>query len=149
MAVDHSTMDIIGTFYSLLVTASRAWRERYRGIINTSEKNDGRARKEERERPPTRTFCVLARLIKFLFPFLFKRLSCRLALFFVPADSPYIGSYLNLSTTATASAARLQLHVYHLNDWIIILGYSKHELCTTNMLYSPRKHLSYYTPTSP
>ena len=30
-------------------------------------------------------------------------------LFFVPADSPYIGSYLNLSTTATVTAARPQL----------------------------------------
>lgn len=37
MAVDHSTMDIIGTFYSLLVTALRARRERHRGIINATE----------------------------------------------------------------------------------------------------------------
>ena len=30
-------------------------------------------------------------------------------LFFVPADNPYIGFYLNLSTTATASKLRPQL----------------------------------------
>ena len=31
------------------------------------------------------------------------------ATFFVPADSPYISSYLNLSTTATVTKARPQL----------------------------------------
>ena len=37
MVVDHSTMDIIGTCFSLLVLALRAWQERYRRKINASE----------------------------------------------------------------------------------------------------------------
>ena len=37
---------------------------------------------------------------------------------------------------------------YHFYAWITIIEYSKHELGTLNMLYSPRKNLSDYTATS-
>ena len=66
------------------------------------------------------------------------------SLFFVPADSPYISSYLNLSTTATATAARPQLHVYHLNDWIIVMGYSTplKKICHITPFFPHSGHLS-------
>ena len=36
------------------------------------------------------------------------------------------------------------------NDWITIMGYSKHELSTISMLYSRKViYLSYYTSTFP
>ena len=38
--------------------------------------------------------------------------------------------------------------IYIIYDWITIMGYSKHELSTINMLHS-LKHLSYNTPTPP
>ena len=40
------------------------------------------------------------------------------------------------------------ISIYFLYDWIVIIGYSKHELSTVNMLYSLKK-LSCYTPSSP
>ena len=173
MAVDHSTMDIIGTFYSLLVTASRAWRERYRGIINTSEKTMAvRGKRNETashahflytrasyeipfsfplQRPVMQASDRNILNCGYIYPSVFMRdkafylgkkktawpllsrkklpwdsssmgfcvqhtveppltpTSPQRPLFFVPADSPYIGSYLNLSTTATVTAARPQL----------------------------------------
>ena len=40
------------------------------------------------------------------------------------------------------------ISIYFLYHWIVIIGYSKHELSTVNMLYYLKK-LSCYTPSSP
>ena len=96
--------------------------------------------------------------------------------FFGPADSLYIGSNLNLSTTATATALRPQLPKKPLHkgqffqqltnksgmvrefdpygalmiifDWISMIAKSRHELGIIYMLFSPNKNC-HITPPPP